>query len=317
MNFNRCINLNNYSSQILEKKIKYICENEYEFFLNKANVVGVGLGYKTIGGICSYRRCIKVFVSNKINLINLNCSDLVPMIYKGIETDTVKSGESIPYSLKDKIRPTLCGYSIGPEKYTNAGSIGCLVTDGFSRFLLGNNHVLARSNSLPIGTPIIQPSGKDKGKPKDDVVANLAKFIPIKFNGIIRKQENYGDCAIARLTEKTIASPNIALINMPPRGVINPQVGQQVKKVGRTTGLNTGKILSINTTYNVSYGMKSALFKNQIITTPMAQEGDSGAVLLDNNNYILGLLLGGSELCSIYNNIHDVLSLLSVAIITS
>ncbi|KEI00215.1 trypsin-like serine protease [Clostridium botulinum] len=317
MNFNRCINFNNYSSQLLEQKIKCICENEYELFLSKTNVVGIGLGYKTIGGICSYRTCIKVFVSNKISSSNLNFNDLIPKIYKGIETDVVKSGVSIPYALKSKIRPMLCGYSVGPEKYTNTGSIGCLVTDGFSRFLLGNNHVLARSNSLPIGTSIIQPSGKDKGKSKNNVVANLAKVIPIKFNGIIGKQENYGDCAIARLTEKTIASPNIALINMPPRGVRNPHVDQQVKKVGRTTGLNTGKILSINTTYNVSYGMKSALFKNQIITTPMAQEGDSGAVLLDNNNYILGLLLGGSELCSIYNNIHDVLSLLSVAIITS
>ncbi|EGO86410.1 hypothetical protein CBCST_18247, partial [Clostridium botulinum C str. Stockholm] len=85
----------------------------------------------------------------------------------------------------------------------------------------------------------------------------------------------------------------------------------------RTTGLSIGKILAINATQKIEYGMKSALFKNQIVTTPMAEEGDSGALLLDENNYAVGLLLGGSELCSIYNNINDVLSLLSISIITN
>ncbi|KEI16971.1 hypothetical protein [Clostridium haemolyticum] len=317
MNFIKNMYCNKCLYHILNERINYICKNEYEFFLNKVNVVGVGLGYKTINGICSYIPCIKVFVSNKINFNNLSNNDLIPSRYKGIQTDVVKANFSIPYYLTAKIRPTLCGYSVGPEKSTKTGSIGCLVTDGFSRFLLGNNHVFAKTNFLEIGTPIIQPSYEDKGKSKVDVVANLAKIIPIKFGSILKKEENYVDCAIARLTEKSIASPKIAIIDMPPRGVTNPKVNQLVKKVGRTTGISTGRILAINTTQKIEYGIRSALFKNQIVTTPMAEAGDSGALLLDYNNYAVGLLLGGSELCSIYNNINDVLSLLSVAIITS
>ncbi|AYF53683.1 serine protease [Clostridium botulinum C] len=317
MNFIKNMYCNKCLCHILNERINYICRNEYEFFFRKVNVVGVGLGYKTINGICSCRPCIKVFVSNKRNFSSLSNNDLIPRVYKGIETDVVKANVSIPYSLTHKIRPTLCGYSVGPEKSTKTGSIACLVTDGFSRFLLGNNHVLAKTNSLAIGTPIIQPSGEDKGKAKVDVVAHLAKFIPIKLGGIFKKEENYVDCAIARLTEKSIASPKIAIIDMSPRGVTTPKVNQTVKKVGRTTGLSIGKILAINATQKIEYGMKSALFKNQIVTTPMAEEGDSGALLLDENNYAVGLLLGGSELCSIYNNINDVLSLLSISIITN
>ncbi|MCD3292233.1 serine protease, partial [Clostridium botulinum C/D] len=228
------------SQETLEERISYICSNEYEFFLNKTNVVGVGLGYKVKNGFCTCQKCIKVFVTKKVSSNELTPSDLVPPIYKGLMTDIVNCGYFQPHSLTQRIRPVICGYSIGPINFLG-GTLGCLVTDGFSRFMLSNNHVLANFNSFPINTPILQPSSNDGGKAPADVVANLTKFVPLNRVTAFRKPTNYVDAAIARLTNKSIASPAIALVG-PPKGTSPPQLNHHVKKVGKTSELTTGTI---------------------------------------------------------------------------
>ncbi|KEI00036.1 serine protease (plasmid) [Clostridium botulinum] len=299
----------------VDEIISCICSNEYPFFLDKSNVVGVGLGYKVKNGFCTFQKCIKVFVTEKVPSNELPSADLVPPIYKGLMTDVVDAGYFKPHSLTQKVRPVICGYSIGPQPIFGVGTLGCLVTDGFSRFILSNNHVLANFNSLAINTPILQPGVKDGGKAEADVVANLTKFIPLRPVTTFRRPDNYADCAIARLTDKSIASPEIALAGN-PKGVKPPKLNEYVKKVGKTSELTEGRITAINTTYTADYGTKDVLFKNQIVTTFLSQQGDSGAVLLDVDNYVLGLIIGGTNTFTISNNISDVLRLLSIGIIT-
>src|SRR3712207_7677928 len=48
---------------------------DYNFFLQKSNVIGVGLGYKEKGGFRLPQKCINVFVSNKIPKNNLSPKD--------------------------------------------------------------------------------------------------------------------------------------------------------------------------------------------------------------------------------------------------
>ncbi|KLU74550.1 hypothetical protein [Clostridium botulinum] len=300
----------------LEESIKYICDNEYSFFLNKDHVIGVGLGYRIIKGFQSNESCIKVFVDKKIGADSLSCENLIPKEYKGIKTDVVESGICTCVELSKRIRPIPGGYSISPVDIISSGTMGCLVTDGFNRFMLSNNHVLANLNKLPINEPIVQPGMDDKANPSQDVVALLYKYIPLNFGGIFKKEVNYADCAIAKLLDKNYATPDIALLGK-LKGISNPKLNQTVAKCGRTTEVTLGKVTSINTTFKVYYGLRSALFKNQIITTYMAEGGDSGSVLLDNKKYVLGLLAGASQICGVFNNIHDVLNLLSIQIITS
>lgn len=306
--------LNNCSS--LSKRIIYICDKEYSFFLNKNHVVGIGLGYKTQNGFLTYKECIKVFVDKKISLNDLSYTNMVPKLYKGIKTDVVESGFCSCSGLTKRVRPVLCGYSVSPPFKNLTGTIGCLVTDGFSTFLLGNNHVFANRNTLQLNTPILQPGLDDGGKTSQDVIALLSKFIPIKFNGILKKETNYVDSAIAKVLDKNKVKADIAFLGK-PKGISSPSLDQTVAKCGRTTELTLGKVTAINATYTIGYGFKSALFKNQIITTGMAESGDSGSVLLDNKKYVLGLLAGTSAIITIYNNIHDVLNLLNVQIVTN
>ena len=86
-------------------------------------------------------------------------------------------------------------------------------------------------------------------------------------------------------------------------------LGMEVKKMGRSTGLTTGKITQIEAAVNVGFSTQSAYFIDQIITTDMSQGGDSGSVLITKDtNKLVGLLFAGSDVMTIYNRIQNVVS---------
>lgn len=313
MNCGLCME-NNYFNNI--QKMFYICNCEYNYFFNKKNVIGVGVGYKVRKGFHASQKCITVFVSKKIDQNNLLSKDLIPQFYRGIETDIVESGYFKGASLTQKIRPVQGGYSIGPESVPNVtGSEGCVVTDGTKKYMLSCNHVIANENMLPINTQILQPSLRDGSKTTKDAIAYLTKYIPLKNKTAINSPENYVDCAIAREYEPGIFSPQIYMIgNL--KGVSTPQLGKKVMKSGRTTSYTEALITTIGVTVKVKLELGIYIFKNQIVTTAMGQEGDSGAVLVDSNKMAVGLLCAVSPSAAVYNPMDKILSSLGVHIVT-
>ncbi|EES90998.1 conserved hypothetical protein [Clostridium botulinum D str. 1873] len=303
----------------IEKTISYICNCEYKYFLNKSNVVGIGCGYKIKNGFYTNQLCIQVFVRKKLPLNELNTNDLIPSTYKGIPTDIKETGGFTACSLTQKIRPTPGGYCISNE-YNDEylGTLGCLVTDNKDLFLLSNSHVLAIFNQAPLGTKIIEPSSEFRGNPKTDTIATLSKYIELKFIEGTSMPVNYTDCGIAKIIDKSLVSPKIALVGI-PKGLSNPKLNQPVKKVGAISELTTGTVTSIHATVTVNYNdiKKLAIFKEQIFTNLLAQPGDSGAILLDTNNTAIGLLMSGSENVSTFNPIDTVLKELNVNLVTS
>lgn len=294
----------------------YICDCEYNYFFNKKNVVGVGVGYKIINNFYTSKKCITVFVSEKVDQNNLPLKDLIPAVYKGIETDVVQSGYFVGASLTQKIRPVQGGYSVGPESASNiTGSQGCVVTDGTRRYLLSCNHIIAHENMLPRNTQILQPSLGDGGKTTKDAVAYLTKYIPLKKKTTLNSPENDVDCAIAREYEPGILSSKIYIIG-DLKGVSAPNLGRKVVKSGRTTAYTEGSITTIGATVQVKLELGIYIFKHQIITTSMGQEGDSGAVLVDENKMAVGLLCAVAPSATIYNPMNMVLSSLGVHIVT-
>jgi hypothetical protein len=91
-------------------------------------------------------------------------------------------------------------------------------------------------------------------------------------------------------------------------------------KSGRTTGLTTGTITSINTSVTIQYqrGCNSGRrfnisYTNQIVTGAMSAGGDSGSLLVSNDGSPnpVGLLYAGSSSTTVYNRIQDVVSAFS------
>ena len=295
--------------QLVSQTLK---ENENEL-LAKANVVGVGIGEKIKGGLSTGRLCLKIYVEKKIPKKELSKEDLIPQKLSPIETDVEEVGKLIAFSNTGRYRPALGGVSIGHYKIT-AGTLGCLVKERKTGkiLILSNNHVLANSNHAKKGDAILQPGPYDGGKRPADLLSTLDRWIEIKFG----KQGNLVDAALARPKRIKQVKPEIILIGI-PQGTVKAKLGMFIQKSGRTTGYTTGKIKDILATVKISYDQKTALFRNQILTTNISQGGDSGSLVLDLKKRAVGLLFAGSEAVTVLNPISEVLKLLDVQLYTS
>ena len=166
--------------------------------------------------------------------------------------------------------------------------------------------MLANSNDAHIGDPVLQPGPYDGGT-KKDIIAKLARFVPIRFDG----KCNYVDAALAEGDLDDLDREIYWVGHV--KGITPPAVGMILHKTGRTTGHTSGRIIGVNATVNVNYGGgKLARFCRQIITTDMSAGGDSGSLMLDENQNAVGLLFAGSSTVTIGNDIRYVLASLGI-----
>ena len=199
-----------------------------------------------------------------------------------------------------------------------SGTLGALVTNGGTQYILSNNHVLARSGQAVVGEDVSQPGLIDNGCRIATVVADFSGAAPLGPSNV--------DAAVAQLRSGQMDSSGfIEDIGVPGSTIANPSIGLSVAKSGRTTGFTTGTISSINTSVNVQYqqgcnsGKKFTVsFRNQIVIGPgsFSAGGDSGSLITTNNSSHnpVGLLFAGSSTTTIANPIGEVLTKLSAAL---
>lgn len=236
--------------------------------------------------------------------------------------------------LAHRTRPAQGGWSVGHYQMTS-GTIGACVYDFLpgatvsppepgigdpARFyILSNSHVLANCNQGTPGDPILQPSPLDGGVDPEDRIATLSRFVPITFEPPVPRHlhQNRVDAAIAEgkfhNLDRTIhwSGPVRGWL---PRTQIG--VGQPVKKAGRTTHLTFGRILATQVTLDVSYpGGRVARFHDQLITTCMSDGGDSGSLVINQDDEkAIGLLFAASPFITVVNQFENIRSLLQVEI---
>ena len=121
---------------------------------------------------------------------------------------------------------------------------------------------------------------------------------------MVIQQANQVDGALARPVSSDMVADEILELGA-VTGEREAELGMEVKKSGRTTGLTTGTVQLLDASVQVGYGgEKIALFTNQILTTNMSQGGDSGSLLVDaEGNRAVGLLFAGSDQVTIHNPI--------------
>jgi hypothetical protein len=330
--------------------VKAVKQQYQQDLMGKPNVVGVGVGYKIVGGEMTETPCVIVFVRQKVAAQSLSAEQLVPAQIEGVATDVIESGPIFAQqSTTDKYRPAPGGVSIGHYQIT-AGTLGTVVRDKNTgeRLILSNNHVLANSNDATIGDPIIQPGAADGGSVANDQIGTLLRFQPIVFgqtpappgcnlaityaafgNFIARtlgsdhrvnayrpqQEGNLVDAAVARpLSDGDILDEILEIGAV--SGTVEATPGMAVRKSGRTTELTTGEVISIDTTVTVGYGAgRTAVFEEQIVSGAMSQPGDSGSLVVDaGSQRAVGLLFAGSDTTTIYSPIAFVEDLLNITI---
>ena len=298
-----------------KNKILNISRHEYEDLIKLDNVNGVGLGYKHVKFKNTGELALHVLVNKKVDKSILSSKHLIPKNYMNMQTDVLEIGTVSPQSLTSKIRPLFGGYGISPIDCNSTGTLGCIVykktNQGIEYFGLSSSHIFANENLITLGTPVIQPSFTDSGKISTDTIGVLSQFVEIKFDST----PNIVDCAIFKIKDSSIVSSKIALIGV-PTGIANPKLNSIVQKIGRTTELLNGKILTIGATIKISYGNnRNAIFTNQILSQAISSPGDSGSLVLDSAKRVVGLLFAGSNHVTVFNNINAVLSSLNISLL--
>lgn len=285
--------------------------------LKHANVVGVGIGLKEVKGKETGEACVQVYVEKKLDKKELPPDALIPAALDGVKIDVKAVGRIEAQTFNARVRPAVPGYSIGHFRIT-AGTFGCLVRDvcpPCRTYILSNNHVLANSNAAAIGDPILQPGPYDGGSYPADVIAKLARFVPIRFNNA--NDYNLVDAALAAPTDQRDVMAAIVGLGI-PTGAVEATLGMEVAKSGRTTQTTAGKVIGIAATVAVGYGAAGvAYYRDQILTSNMSQGGDSGSLLVSRaDRRATGLLFAGSSVVTVHNNIRNVLMALGVEIVT-
>ena len=244
-----------------------------------------------------------------------------------------------------KWRPAPPGVSIGHYAIT-AGTFGAVVYDNKTGepLILSNNHVLANENRARIGDPVLQPGPYDGGRLPSDKIGELERYVRIKFpweekgcewlanlaNKVARllglncrlkpvyDVDNVVDAAVAKPVSASDITPEILDIGR-VMGVGEARLKQKVQKSGRTTALTVGTVIDTDAEVQVWYDQGIAKFVHQIIVLHtngrFSAGGDSGSLVLDTDNYAVGLLFAGSDKVTVVNPIRQVLEQLDVKIL--
>jgi WD40 repeat protein len=234
-------------------------------------------------------------------------------------TATASAAESSDLAsavLRARVRPLKPGLSVSGANGT-AGTLGAFVRDTQGRlYLLSVTGILGTVDCTQISpdTQVIQPGQHDGGLVPDDVVGYFARCLPLADGVSVANL-----AGLARLADGVTFETIIPGIG-PIRGIRTPTPGMSVRKLGRTTGLTTGEIQKVGQSFTIAVsqpdaGPTSMQFVNAVATSRMSDAGDSGALVVDEEGYAIGIVVAGSQTTSLLAPIQDVLDSLGVQLV--
>ncbi|WP_112275113.1 chymotrypsin family serine protease [Lentzea terrae] len=301
-----------------------------EDFLARPGVIGVDIGEKYTAGRPTGKAAIVVYVCAKGPLH----PQQIPAEVGGVPTDVVAESIVLHRARLSQAEPVVAerhpvlrgGISIGPARsfrvvppevekageYVIAGTLGAfVVTKDTARKVLGLTtfHVGCVDDSWSVGDEFVHPSRVDGGYPGADQVAVLDRAA---LAGAV-------SAAGLRMGARPFRAEvlDIGAIT----GAAKATIGSTVRKYGRTTGLTHGVIASTDATLKLDFGdgLGTRTLRDQIRVQSaerFGDHGDSGAVLVDADNRVVGLYVAGSGSTGFANPVEPVLRQLDVELLT-
>lgn len=334
-----------------------LAEGVEQQLLALPNVLHVSVGLKQTGGKLSDQLCVRVYVNEKKRPEQLTARDRVPAEVKGVPTDVNVVGSFEFSEDNTRYRPIKGGIQItnriidlndaGNGTQISRGTMGCVAIDTTDNapVILGNWHVMY-ANSARNGDKVFQPP------PTSIPPTNLAD-VPLRPSDTIDKIAVLRRSVINTSVDGAIAAIDVSscchccgihfsneinglsVAGRPPRNTIvgdeRAVSGMPVFKVGKSTGRTEGVVVDDNhPSFTISRGGTDFTFTGQIAIQnsnplePFSAHGDSGSVIINLNNKIVGLLFAaGKEIdvkgvkqpfLSLANHISDVFSALKIRI---
>jgi hypothetical protein len=287
-------------------------------FLRLPDVTGVGLGPRVRNGKRTREVAIKVFVKRKKPAAEVPPDELIPTSFEGVPTDVVEMQPLVPCldpvpgvvhpenMPGDSARadPLKGGVEIAVERpdgkpggLGGAGTLGCIVrnrNDTTAVYALTNHHILT-NNRLSLSRRVLQHSPTGGG----------FDSTPLGF-AAAGAQDSLVDAALVRLQTDQEWVPAIKEIGF-VTGTFEVTLAEvvtdlyQVRKRGARTGLTGGVVEAL--------GVEShSLRKHDMLIRPnpaapphehepahFAFHGDSGAVVVNDDNEVVGLFWGSED----------------------
>jgi hypothetical protein len=251
-------------------------------------ITSIGVGAKEVGGEVTFEMAFRVYVDQKLPMDQLTAAWRIPERIRGIPTDVLRRSATEMLADAGKYRPLKGGSQVKNQFVEGdndllAGTIGCLV-----RFDSPVQEVLALSceHVLLAGQSSLQVT---VGQPR--YVTSCCCCIYNQIGKVVNyEKNNLVDCAVAQLDQDIVTEviSNNTLNEVigigALTGVAQAVCFEPVRKRGRTTELTTGQVVDV-------------IFENsQILVHPtgasprFADRGDSGAVIVNAANRVIGLL---------------------------
>ena len=166
------------------------------------------------------------------------------------------------------------------------GTLGGFAMDAKSKYLLmiSNNHVLANCNNCANGDSIYDyVAGTQCG--------NLHRYVPL----MLPPQTNLVDAAAATI----LKGKRTESFQTPIQA--NARYGMRVYKIGATSGLTYGTVVSTYSTARVNYGASGVFNFRDVLTivgdygAPFSEPGDSGSFVYNANGHVVGMIFAGER----------------------
>jgi hypothetical protein len=306
-------------------ELKTIKRNAESQLLNIRGVVGVGIGYKEVGGQKTDEISIRVYVDKKRE--NVPGNEQIPPEINGTKTDVIEGeATAVPHSMDLKTyNPLRGGIAIGKSVGNGeieVGTLGAIVRENPTNKIgfLSSYHVLVVGPTHKENDPISQPAGNPA-----NIVAHLSANA--RLTGNI-------DAAVAIVDNPSNTLCKIEGIDGSVTGVADVdelfmQKRTHVRKRGITTDVTHGEIIDFAASITMNYGhgipdgwklTDQLLIQSDASSPSFSAAGDSGSAIVDDSGKIVGLLVGGppnNSALTYANNIKNVLGAFDISICTS
>lgn len=312
----------------------------------------ISVGLKVRDRVVTKELCIRVYVREKRAEASLAPEERIPREIDGVATD-VNVARSLSFAIDStRYRPLKGGIMVSNSIVTMnrsrtrtqmaVGTFGCTATltrDG-SPVMLSNWHVLM-ANGAERGHPIYQPVSTFVpdfdpadlpvriGR-ADDVIAHIVEGnITDKVDAAIARLDVSSCCRCCGLDyrDEILGLSDAAHPSWNEIVGTRPAVaGATVYKVGISSGRTVGSVVDIDTDdlqgslNGVDFTLTGQIeIASADAEDPFSVEGDSGSVIVDEDNYVVGLLFGSAgdsapDARTYANHIADVCSEMGITI---
>ncbi|WP_313250188.1 hypothetical protein [Stenotrophomonas indicatrix] len=206
-----------------------------------------------------------------------------------------------------------CGSSISVGNVCEAGTLGAIVKDGAGKlFGISNNHVSGSCSQAPIGMPIVAPGIADVGANNHPpfTIGFHAGALPLLTGDVaLVDYKKNSDFAYFEINDPAKISSFQQDEYDTPASILPIAGGMEVMKVGRTTGLKRGKVVSeLLGPFPIPYSSESYGFSGTVYFDSLyivdginserfSEGGDSGSLVVHKDAagdlHAVGLMLAG------------------------